>query len=316
MKIPLNWLKEYVELPSDVEELTQKLTAIGHMQDKKPEKIGDDTVIDLEVRQNRPDCLSILGIAREVAAVTNRGLKVPSTSSVMLSAESVDQHQSEQKILKFRLHRECSTKSAQVQDDTLSIQNTAHELCKRFNAHRIRVDRSQSTVDSPSWIKDRLQAYGIKTISPLVDITNYVTIELGEPLHAFDIRHVEDGTIVIRRAKEGEKLTILGGKVLTLTTDDLVISSKSKALSLAGMIGGAVSGVHPDTTEIVLEAATYNQASIRRSSIRHSVRTEASTRHEKFLHPHLAEIALQRAASLIVEIPFSHEIASSLRFSQ
>jgi phenylalanyl-tRNA synthetase beta chain len=129
-----------------------------------------------------------------------------------------------------------------------------------------------------------------------------VTIELGEPLHAFDIRHVEDGTIVIRRAKGGEKLTILGGKVLTLTTDDLVIASKSKALSLAGMIGGAESGVQPDTTEIVLEAATYNQASIRRSSIRHSVRTEASTRHEKFLHPHLAEIALQRAASLIVEI--------------
>ena len=275
MKIPLNWLKEYVDVPSDVEVLTQKLTAIGHMQDKKPEKVGDDVVIDLEVRQNRPDCLSIVGVAREAAAVTNKVLKVPSAKLQVPNSNT---------------------------EGKLDIKNTAPELCKRFKAFRIRLSTQNSEMSTPQWMTERLTAYGIKSISPIVDITNYVTIELGEPLHAFDIRHMEDGEIVIRRAEEGEKLTILGGKVLTLTKDDLVIASKSKALSLAGMIGGAESGVQADTTEIVLEAATYNQASIRRSSIRHSVRTEASTRHEKFLHPQLAEVALERAANLIIEI--------------
>jgi len=262
-------------MPSNVDELTQKLTAIGHMQDKKPEKIGDDVVIDLEVRQNRPDCLSVLGIAREVAAVTGKNIRVQSTEYKVQSTN---------------------------EKDTLHIENTAPDLCKRFKALRIRLSTQNSALSTPQWIADRLTVYGIKVISPLVNITNYVTIELGEPLHAFDVRHIEDGEVIIRRAKESEKLTILGGKVLTLTNDDLVIASKSKALSLAGMIGGAESGVQSDTTEIVLEAATYNQASIRRSSIRHSVRTEASTRHEKFLHPHLAEVALQRAANLVVEL--------------
>lgn len=274
MKIPLNWLKEYVEVPSDVEELTKKLTAIGHMQDKKPEKVGDDTVIDLEVRQNRPDCLSVLGIAREVAAVTQKSVKEPS-SSIKTPPKPVG---------------------------LLAVDNDAPDLCRRFKAYRIKLATNTAEAKTPPWMIDRLNAYGIKIISPLVDITNYVTVELGEPLHAFDTRHIVDNTIVIRRANKDESITILGGKTLSLTTDDLVIASKSQALSLAGMIGGTESGVQADTTEIVLEAATYNQASIRRSSIRHSVRTEASTRHEKFLHPHLAEVALDRAASLILEI--------------
>lgn len=275
MKIPLSWLKEYVDIPPDVDELTSKLTAIGHMQDKKPEKVGDDIVIDLEVRQNRPDCLSVVGVAREVAAVTGKNLKVQSTKYKVQSSQT---------------------------KDTLHIMNTAPDLCKRFKALRIRLGTRNLEHGTPTWMTKRLTAYGIKSISPIVDITNYVTIELGEPLHAFDIRHIQDDTLIIRKAEDGEKLTVLGGKVLTLTNEDLVIASKSKALSLAGMIGGAESGVQQDTTEIVLEAATYNQASIRRSSIRHSVRTEASMRHEKFLHPHLAEVALERAASLIVEI--------------
>lgn len=282
MRIPLNWLKEYVDLPSDTEELTKKLTAIGHMQDKKPEQVGDDVVIDLEVRQNRPDCLSILGVAREVAAVTGKMVKAPNI--------------------------ELKAQSGQTKEK-LYIENTAPDLCHRFNAYRIKFRKKNSEISTPQWMIDRLTAYGIKVISPLVDITNYVTIELGEPLHAFDIRHIEANQIVIRKATDAEQITILGGKMLKLTTDDLVIASKSKALSLAGIIGGEESGVQPDTTEIILEAATYNQASIRRSSIRHSVRTEASTRHEKFLHPHLAEVALQRAASLLVEL-YGGEIVS------
>lgn len=283
MKIPLHWLKEYVDIDISVNELTDKLTSIGHMQDKRPEQVENDTVIDLEVRQNRPDCLSVLGVAREVAAVTGKLVTAPSAQypSTALRTSAVQ-----------------STNGK----DKLHIENDAPDLCRRFNAYRIKLPQKNSKLSTPQWMVDRLTAYGIKLISPIVDITNYVTIELGEPLHAFDMRFIEDGEVVVRRAHEGEKLTILGGKALTLTNDDLVVASKSNALSLAGMIGGADSGVGPDTTEIVLEAATYNQASIRRSSIRHSVRTEASSRHEKFLHPQLAEVALGRAAQLVLDI--------------
>jgi phenylalanyl-tRNA synthetase beta chain len=215
MKVPLNWLKQFVELPDSVTELTDKLTAIGHMQDKKPEKMGDDTVIDLEVRQNRSDCYSILGIAREVAAVTGGALKFQ-----MPSAKS------------------------KINEDKaqLIISNTDPTLCLRFCAVRIRLTSQNSQLQTPSWMKAHLEAYGIKVISPIVDVTNYVMIETGEPMHAFDIRQVQDAHITIRRAKKDEKLTVLGGCDLSLVTDDLVIADEKKILSFSGLIGAEGTG--------------------------------------------------------------------------
>jgi len=276
MKVPLNWLKQYVEIPDSVTELTDKLTAIGHMQDKKPEKVGDDMVIDLEVRQNRSDCYSILGVAREVAAVTGKQVKA---TCYKLQATGVTPN-----------------------DKLLQISNTNPNLCKRFRAVRIKLAARSSQLSTPNWMKDHLEAYGIKVISPVVDITNYVMVETGEPMHAFDISAIKDAHITIRSAKENEKLTVLGGKELTLTSDDLVIADNTKILSFSGLIGGEGTGISTDTTEFVLEAASYNQAVIRRSSIRHGVRTEASTRHEKFLDPRLVDVAIDRALDLLKQL--------------
>lgn len=276
MKVPLNWLKQYVEIPDSVTELTDKLTAIGHMQDKKPEKIGDDIVIDLEVRQNRSDCYSILGVAREVAAVTGKQVKAPS----------------------YKPQATCVTSN----DKLLQISNTNPNLCKRFRAVRIKLAARSSQLSTPLWMKDHLEAYGIKVISPVVDITNYVMVETGEPMHAFDIRTITDAHITIRSAKENEKMTVLGGKELHLTSDDLVIADDDKILSFSGLIGGEGTGISADTTEFVLEAASYNQAVIRRSSIRHGVRTEASTRHEKFLDPRLVDVTIGRALDLLKQL--------------
>jgi phenylalanyl-tRNA synthetase beta subunit len=273
MKVPLNWLRDYVDIDISAEELVKKLTAIGHMQDKKPEQIAGDTVLDLEVRQNRSDCLSIMGIAQEVAAVTNKTTK-------KLANKLIDK---------------------ETRSDTLTIINEAPMNCLRFSAYKIAGINPGAT--TPDWMKVRLEAYGMKTISPVVDITNFVMIETGEPMHAFDSCSVPNGILKIRQAKKGESLTVLGDKKVSLTDDDLVIVDKNDMpISFSGLIGGATSGIKDESSEIIVEAATYNQAVIRRSSIRHSIRTEASTRHEKFLNPELVTPSLDRAIDLILQI--------------
>ena len=273
MKVPLNWLKDYVDIDISQEELVAHLTAIGHMQDKRPESVSGDTVLDLEVRQNRSDCLSILGIAKEVAAVTGKKVKKPVIKEIQKNQDEKE----------------------------LKILNESPDNCFRFSAYKIAGLKADA--QTPEWMKKKLEAYGMKTISPVVDITNFVMIETGEPMHAFDCNSVPNGIIKIRQAKKGEQLIVLGDKKITLTEDDLIVVDKNDTpISFSGLIGGATSGIKENSTEIIIEAATYNQAVIRRSSIRHSIRTEASTRHEKFLHTELVGPALDRAANLILEI--------------
>jgi len=276
MKVPLRWLSDYValdheSLQAQAPELMKRLTAVGHMQDGPPDQVGNDLVYDLEIRQNRSDCLSMLGVAREAAAVMETTLQVPDIYSTQLPEESGQTR--------------------------ITIENP--ELCYRFNALTI---ENIQLGESPSWLKEKLEAYGMKSVNNLVDITNYVMIEIGQPLHAFDANAVTNQHLIVRNAQEGEIFTALGEKKVTLTADDLVIADEHTTLALAGVIGGEKSGVTATTTRIILEAATYSQASVRRSTLRHSLRTEASTRLEKFLHPHLTELALLRAADLIHEL--------------
>lgn len=276
MKVPLRWLSDYLaldheSLKAQAPELMKRLTAVGHMQDGPADEIGNDLVYDLEIRQNRSDCLSLLGVAREAAAVMETTLQVPDVYSAQLPPESG----------KTRI----------------TIENP--ELCYRFNALTI---ENIQLGESPSWLKEKLEAYGMKSVNNLVDITNYVMIEIGQPLHAFDADVVANQHLIVRSAQEGETFTALGEKKVTLTSDDLVIADAREALALAGVIGGEKSGVSAKTTRIILEAATYSQASVRRSTLRHSLRTEASTRLEKFLHPHLTQLALLRASDLIHEL--------------
>lgn len=271
MKVPLKWLQEYVETPSSVTELTDRLTAIGHMQDHPPVQVAGDTVLDLEVRQNRSDCLSIVGLAREVAASLQTELKLPPQLEQPIPSTS----------------------------ESVPVEILNPEAAYRF--HAIRIDGIK-VGPSPAWLKEKVEAYGMNSINNVVDITNFVMVELGEPLHAFDQRKVNQG-IVVRQAREGESLAILGGRTIELTPQDIVIADQQdNLLALGGMVGGEKTGVADDTTSIILEAATYNQAYIRRSSLRHSLRTEASLRHEKFLHPELTEVALRRAVALLTEL--------------
>lgn len=276
MKVPLTWLREYVDFPSE-EALAKKLTAIGYMQDGPIQDVAGDRVLDLEVRQNRADGLSLLGVAREVAAVFATELRQPTVTEVTPAAESSQLH----------------------------IEIPDPQLCYRFNAIKI---VGVKVAPSPQWLQDRLTAYGIKSINNIVDITNFVMVELGQPLHAFDADQITDETLIIRAARSGEEITVLGKRQIKLVEDDIVIADPKKVLSTIP-IGGLHSGVSDQTTSIILETATYNQASIRRTSLRHNIRTEASTRLEKFLHPQQTEIALARALQLIKELAGGEVVA-------
>lgn len=271
MKVPLSWLREYVALQTSPSELMRHLTAIGHMQDGPAKEIAGDQVYDLEVRQNRSDCLSLVGVAREAAAVLEATLHDPAERSPELPAASGA----------IKLH---------IEDP---------DLCYRFNTVTL---TGVKVGPSPDWLRNRLEAYGMKSINTIVDITNYVMIEQGQPLHAFDLDTLAGAELHVRPAREKETLVVLGSKTVSLTSDDLVIADQTGPVALAGVIGGEQCGVSENTTTIVIEAATYNQASIRRSALRHTLRTEASTRLEKFLHPELTTRALRRVTELVMQL--------------
>jgi len=231
-----------------------------------------DVALDIKPTPNRPDHFSILGIAREVAALVNGSVREPSASYPQ-SAMPVDQRT-----------------SVEIEDA---------EGCPRYTA--IVID-GVTVKASPQWMQDALSAAGMRPINNIVDVTNYVMLEWGQPLHAFDFEIIRGGRIVVRRAYPDEQLELLDGSELKLETDDLVIADAERAIALAGIMGGAESEISDATTTILLETANFQEASIRRSRARHTESgTEASRRFEKSLNPELAELAARRAAALIVE---------------
>ncbi len=270
MIVPLNWLKEYIDITESPEEVARIFTSIGYMLDRPITQVEGDSVLDLEVRQNRSDCLSLIGLARELGAALGRPIRLPE------SAENLGESHGKTHI---------------------AIPNP--ELCPRFFALTI---ENVSVKESPDWLKKRLDAYGIKSINNIVDITNYVASEWGMPLHAYDADKVTDRKIIIRNAQSGESLTLFGGKTVSFHEDDIVHADATGPIGFGALMGGEEKSVHPQTQAIILEAAVYNQASVRRSSRRHNIRTEASTRLEKFIHPYLVEVALKRALKLVQEL--------------
>jgi phenylalanyl-tRNA synthetase beta chain len=228
-----------------------------------------DTILEVEVKSNRPDLLCHLGIAREVAGIFNLSLKEPSVPK----APTVDA------------------------PDLVRID--APDGCRRFVGRLI---TGVTVAPSPAWMQARLRAAGVRPISNIVDITNYVMLETGQPMHAFDYQRLEDGRIVVRRAQEGEELACLDGKTRRLTARDMVVADSRRAQGIAGVIGGAGTAVHPGTTEVFLEAATWDSRSIRRTARMLGLRTEASARFEKGLSPALSLPAVERAAALVAEL--------------
>jgi phenylalanyl-tRNA synthetase beta chain len=232
----------------------------------------DDAVLEIEVTPNRPDCLSVVGIARELAALTGSALHVPAT------------------ILK---------ESEKPVDALARARIDAPDLCPRFTA---RVISGVAVAPSPSWMAARLRAVGLRPVSNVVDATNYVLWELGQPLHAFDGDTVAERTIVVRRARAGERLTTLDGQDRTLTDAMLVIADPTRAIALAGVMGGAATEVSVRTTRVLLESAYFAPASIRRTSRALGLLTDAAYRFERGADIEALADASARAAQLIVEV--------------
>ncbi|ADL08151.1 phenylalanine--tRNA ligase subunit beta [Thermosediminibacter oceani] len=230
----------------------------------------EDVVIDFEITPNRPDCLSIVGMAREAAATFNIPLN---PLSINLKEESVEKV-----------------------PDIVNVTVEAGDLCKRYIA---RIIKDVKIKPSPLWMQRRLQVCGIRPINNIVDITNYVMLELGQPLHAFDYDKLAGCSIIVRRGKKGETITTLDGKLREICEDTLVIADKKGPVALAGIMGGAETEVTSETRTVLLESANFWGPNIRRTSRKMGLRTEASQRFEKGLDPNLAAVAAERACELI-----------------
>ncbi|MBE9512927.1 MAG: phenylalanine--tRNA ligase subunit beta [Chloroflexi bacterium] len=231
-----------------------------------------DVIFDLDVTPNRPDCLSVVGIAREVAALTGQRVHL-SEASYEESAVPVDQQ--------------------------ISIEIAAPELCPRYSASLI---TGVTVAESPGWLQQRLLKYGMRPINNIVDVTNYVMLEYGQPLHAFDYQQIKGKKIIVRRAAGGETITTLDGVERLLSEDMLVIADEEGAVAVAGVMGGACSEVTDETASILLEAANFSPASIHHTGNTLRLPSEARMRFERGIRPELALPALKRATQLIVEL--------------
>ena len=231
---------------------------------------NDDTVVDFEITNNRPDCYSIIGLARESAAAFGK---------VMRHHEPVVKGSGEGSIF-----------------EKLDVEVPAEDLCNRYSA---RMAANVKVGPSPKWMRQRLRANGIRPINNIVDITNYVMLEYGQPMHAFDYRYVTSGQIVVRRAVEGESLTTLDGVVRPLKPGMLVIADGEKPIGLAGIMGGENSEIREDTVSVVFESANFNGTSVRQTALALGMRTEASGKFEKNLDPMMTVPAVQRACELV-----------------
>jgi phenylalanyl-tRNA synthetase beta chain len=271
MKIVYNWLKQFVEATAPAAELRSRLSLAGMAVDSLEESAAGP-VFDVEVTANRPDCLGHYGLAREVAAIYRLPVKALAP--------------------KFK---ESGGKAAAA----VRVEIEAPELCGRFTA---RVARGVKVKPSPDWLKQRLEAIGQNSINNVVDVTNYVMMELGQPMHAYDLDKLSGGKIVARRARAGEKMRTLDGTERTLTKDMCVIADGAHAVGVAGVMGGAESEIGFASRNLLLEAAWFDPISVRRASKALGLRTEASYRFERGADPEMAEMASRRAAELIQQL--------------
>ena len=231
---------------------------------------NDDTIVDFEITNNRPDCYSIIGLARESAAAFGKEMK----------------------------HHEPVVHGSEAGDiyDYLDVEVPAEELCNRYTARMV---ANVKIGPSPKWLRQRLRANGVRPINNIVDITNYVMLEYGQPMHAFDYRYITDKKIIVREAEEGENLTTLDGTVRNLKPGMLVIADDNRAIGLAGIMGGLNSEIKDDTTTVVFESANFDGTSIRQTALALGMRTDASGKFEKHLDPMLTVPAVQRACELV-----------------
>lgn len=274
MKVAYNWLKEFVAVTTSPEEIASRL-ALSGTNIAGIENGAHGAVIDAEVTSNRPDCLGMLGVAREVAAIYRLPLKF--TAPVLA---------------------ENATSKA---SDAVSVRIEAPELCGRFTA---RVIRGVKIQPPPAWLKDRLEAAGVASINNVVDVTNLVMLELGHPLHAFDYDLVRNHSLVVRRAKNGEKMRTLDGVERTFDSNICMVcdGDGSRAVGVGGIMGGGETEISFSTKNVLIECAWFDPIAVRRAARWLKLHTEASTRFGRGADPEMAEVASRRAAELILQL--------------
>jgi phenylalanyl-tRNA synthetase beta chain len=268
MKLTYNWLKDFVEIKITPQALADKLTMAG-LEVTSLGQVADDWVLEIEVTSNRADCLSVIGIAREVAAITGEKLKLPSTSK-----HPIPKNKSRNFSIDIRDKKDCPLYIA-------------------------RVIQKVEVKPSPDWLKQRLELVGCRSVNSIVDITNYVLLEYGEPLHAFDLDKLGGYGIIVRRAKTKERLTTIDGKSRDLDTGVLVIADQNQAMALAGIMGGLKTEVGLGTKNILLEAAVFDPLIIRRTRQKLGMQSESAYRFERGINLDIVEAASRKAVDLI-----------------
>ena len=284
MKLSVNWLREYIDFDVPIAQLADGLTMAGleveEMLDLSKddfvnaggEGVAADTVFDVKVTPNRGDWLSMIGVGREAMHLVDGSVRKPDCTVDFSQPESSE-------LIKIRI------------DDP--------DLCRRYAGIVI---RGVKIKDSPGWMKDRLIAAGMRPINNIVDITNYVMLELGQPLHAFDLKLLHGSQIIVRRARAGEGITSLDGAERKLQPDMLVIADADRAVAIAGVMGGADSEISERTQDILIESANFSSVSIRRTAKRLGMQTESSFRFERGVDPSICALGALRAARLIKDL--------------
>jgi phenylalanyl-tRNA synthetase beta chain len=273
MKISLSWLQDFLEITEEATALGDRLTMVGLAVDGV-EEIDDDTILDLDITANRGDCLSHLGVARELGVIYDVDIRHPDTSLTEVEHD-----------LPF--------------EKAFSISIDAPDLCSRYSGRYI----SGVTIGpSPKWLVKRLEAVGIRSINNVADITNYVLMELGHPLHAFDSDTLEGSRIIVRRARKGETIKTLDGVERELSESMLVIADAKQPVAMAGIMGGFETEISDQTTNVLLESAWFDPISVRMTGRGINLGTEASYRFERGTDIEIVPVALDRAARLIAEL--------------
>ncbi|MGA2915538.1 MAG: phenylalanine--tRNA ligase subunit beta [Sedimentisphaerales bacterium] len=279
MKISLNWLKDYVEIKETPQQLSEMMSNLGFTTESIEKfsakgclTAGDDTVIDFEITSNRGDCLSHIGIAREIAAATGRELKLP----------KIEYDAAKKDISKL-----------------VSVEILEPSLCGRYTG---RVIEGVKVGSSPAWMTARLEAVGLRSVNNVVDATNYAMMETGQPPHAFDYDKIKNAKIIVRKAKQGEKLISIDGTECPLEPDMLIIADVKGPVAIAGVMGGIETEVSSSTKNVLLEDASFNPASVRTTSRKLSLPSEAAYRFGRIVDIQKIDWASERTAQLIVKV--------------
>lgn len=271
MIVSWNWLTDYLRLEMPAETLAERL-ALSGLNHERTEEVGGDLAIDLEVTSNRGDCLSHIGVAREIAV--NFGLSL-------------------------KLHDPKPTETGPAASSAVRVDVEDPELCPRFTA---RVIQGARIGESPWWLRKRLETLGVRPINNVVDVTNYVLFECGQPLHAYDLAKLAGRRLVARRARPGEKLVAINGKTYELKPEMLTIADDARPVGLAGVMGGLDTEISATTRDLVIEAARFDASSVRRTSRALALFSPSSHRFERGLDPERTEWASRRCAEMVLDL--------------